>query len=113
MAESHKMPVVEGNGAAEAIFDQGFRYTFGLMSPGRIYLRGMLDLVKARDPAARRVAILFDWFYGHIQFDDRGINLFKPMAVEQNQTDGGIYTIGPSAEAERPMQYPAPSWNER
>jgi hypothetical protein len=76
MAESQKMPVVEGNGAAEAIFDQGFRYTFGLMSPGRI-------------------------------------NLFKPMAVEQNQTDGGIYTVGPSAEAERPMQYPAPSWNER
>jgi branched-chain amino acid transport system substrate-binding protein len=290
VVERHRVPMVEANGAAESIFDQGRRYTFGVLSPGENYLHGILDLVNSRDPTARRVAILaetdsfaievaegaaayavdqgftvvynerypakatdvsaqltavrelrpdillgaghlqdtialvrqakqlgvnarawgfsvgpsvpefrrslqrdadyimgaaqwteklnltgddlfgtpqgfadalrarftgyettvpyhaaqsaaalivyqkaieaagsltqekvrdqlgklsFDSFYGRIQFDERGINLFKPMAVEQNQTDGGIYTIGPSIEAERSMQHPTPRWDAR
>ncbi len=291
IAEKYKVPMVEANGAAESIFSRGFKYTFGILSPGRFYLRGILDLVKAKDPSAKKLAMIsetdvfaievadgtvayakdqgfdvvyyekypaaakdispqltaikglnpdillgaghlqdailtikqakdigvnakawgfsvgpstpdfrkslqkdadyvfggpqwteklklkgddvfgtpqefakqvrakypgkydstvpyqvaessaaliayqkaleaagaldqdkvrdalvklnFDSFFGHIQFDNRGINMFKTMAVEQNQTDGKIYTVGPPAVAEKDMQYPAPPWNAR
>jgi len=291
IVEKYKIPMVEANGAAESIFSRGFKYTFGVLSPGRFYLRGILDLIKAKDPTAKKVAIMaetdpfaievadgtaayakeqgfevvynekyptaakdvspqltaikglnpdvllgaghiqdailtvkqakdigvnakawgfsvgptapdfrtslkkdadfvfggaqwtedlklkgddvfgtpqvfakqvrakfpgkydatvpyqvaesaaaviafqkateasgsldpakvrdalaklnFDSFFGHIQFDDRGINLYKPMAVMQNQTDGNIYTVGPANVASKDFQYPAPLWNGR
>ncbi len=291
IVEKYKMPMVEANGAAESIFNRGFKYTFGILSPGKMYLRGILDLVKAKDPSAKKVAIIaetdpfaievadgtaayakdqgfdvvynekyptaakdvspqltaikglnpdillgaghiqdailtvkqakdigvnakawgfsvgptspefrsslkkdadyvfggaqwtedlklngndifgtpqafakqvrakfpgtydatvpyqvaesaaavityqkaleaagsldptkvrdalsklnFDSFFGHIQFDERGINVFKPMAVMQNQTDGKIYTVGPVGVAQKDFQYPAPPWDKR
>jgi len=291
IVEKYKIPMVEANGAAESIFGRGFKYTFGVLSPGRFYLRGILDLVKAKDPSAKKVAIMaetdpfaievadgaaayakeqgfevvynekypnaakdvspqltaikglnpdvllgaghiqdailtvkqakdigvnakawgfsvgpptpefrsalkkdadyvfggaqwtedlklkgddvfgtpqafakqmrakfpgkydatvpyqvaestaaviafqkaieaagsldpakvrdalaklnFDSFFGHIQFDERGINMYKPMAVMQNQTDGNIYTVGPTTAASKDFQYPAPLWNAR
>jgi branched-chain amino acid transport system substrate-binding protein len=57
MAERKKIPMVEGNGAAEKIFNQGFRYTFAVLSPARRYLEGVLAMAKAQKPAAQSVAI--------------------------------------------------------
>jgi branched-chain amino acid transport system substrate-binding protein len=57
IAERKKVPMVEGNGAAEKIFNQGFHYTFGVLSPARRYLEGILALGKAQKPAAQTVAI--------------------------------------------------------
>ena len=57
IAERKKVPMVEGNGAAEKIFNQGFKYTFGVLSPARRYLEGILALGKAQKPAAQTVAI--------------------------------------------------------
>jgi branched-chain amino acid transport system substrate-binding protein len=57
IAERKKIPMVEGNGAAERIFNQGFKYTFGVLSPARRYLEGILALGKAQKPAAQTVAI--------------------------------------------------------
>jgi hypothetical protein len=34
IAEQNEIPMVEGNGAAESIFTQGRKYTFGVLSPG-------------------------------------------------------------------------------
>jgi hypothetical protein len=47
-------------------------------------------------------------FYGPIKFDQRGLNIYKPMAVEQLQPDGGQYTVYPFDVAERPALYPMP-----
>ncbi|MGB8267697.1 MAG: amino acid ABC transporter substrate-binding protein [Candidatus Velthaea sp.] len=55
MVERKKIPMVEGNGAAEKIFSQGFRYTFGVLSPARRYLEGIVEL--ARQQKAQTVAI--------------------------------------------------------
>jgi len=57
IAERKKIPMVEGNGAAEKIFNQGFRYTFGVLSPARRYLEGILQMARAQKPAAQTVAI--------------------------------------------------------
>jgi branched-chain amino acid transport system substrate-binding protein len=58
VAEKNKMPMIEGNGAAESIFSQGYRYTFGVLAPAQNYLRGVIDLVLTLDPKPTTVAVL-------------------------------------------------------
>ncbi|HZC04698.1 MAG TPA: amino acid ABC transporter substrate-binding protein [Ktedonobacterales bacterium] len=48
-------------------------------------------------------------FYGRIKFDNRGVNVYKPMAVTQLQPDGGDYTVFPLDVAQRPALYPMPA----
>jgi branched-chain amino acid transport system substrate-binding protein len=57
LVERKKIPMVEGNGAAEKIFNQGFRYTFGVLTPARRYFEGLLDIARESKPAAQSVAI--------------------------------------------------------
>lgn len=52
-------------------------------------------------------------FYGRIKFDERGINVYKPMAVEQLQPDGKRYTVFPFDVSEKQALYPMPAWNSR
>lgn len=58
LAEKYKIPMVEANGSAEAIFAKGYKYTFMILSPAKLYLRGIIDAVLAKDPSAKNVAIL-------------------------------------------------------
>jgi branched-chain amino acid transport system substrate-binding protein len=58
VAEKNKVPMIEGNGAAESIFSQGYRYTFGVLSPAQNYLRGVVDLTLTLDPKPVSVAVL-------------------------------------------------------
>ncbi len=44
IAEKNSIPMVEGNGAAQAIFNNGYKYTFGVLSPANEYLQGVVDL---------------------------------------------------------------------
>jgi branched-chain amino acid transport system substrate-binding protein len=71
---------------------------------------GTLEPTKVRDAIAKTS---FDSFYGRVEFDERGINTTKPMAVAQLNTNGNIYTVFPSLQANRGFQYPAPDWNDR
>ena len=50
---------------------------------------------------------------GQVKFDARGINIYKPMGVEQYQPDGSKYTVWPSDVAEKPALYPMPAWDKR
>ena len=52
-------------------------------------------------------------FYGQIKFDSRGINIFKPMAIEQLQPDGKKYTVFPANVAEKEALYPMVPWDKR
>jgi branched-chain amino acid transport system substrate-binding protein len=58
VAEKNKIPMIEGNGAAESIFTQGYKYTFGVLSPAQNYLRGVVDLALTLDPKPATVAVL-------------------------------------------------------
>jgi branched-chain amino acid transport system substrate-binding protein len=57
VAERLKVPMVEGNGAAEKIFNQGFKYTFGVLSPARRYLEGVVDMALHQKQAPKTVAL--------------------------------------------------------
>ncbi len=58
LVERYKIPMVEANGSAESIFSKGYKYTFMILSPARLYLRGIIDAVRAKDPSIKTVAIL-------------------------------------------------------
>jgi branched-chain amino acid transport system substrate-binding protein len=58
IAEKYKIPMVEANGSAESIFNKGYKYSFMVLSPAKLYLRGIIDVVRQKDPNAKTVAIL-------------------------------------------------------
>jgi len=58
IAEKNQIPMVEGNGAAEAIFNQNYQYTFGVLSPAKRYLQGIVDMAAALTPKPTRIAML-------------------------------------------------------
>ena len=53
-AKLHEL--IEANGAAGSIFSQGYKYTFGVLSPASNYLRGVLDFAMAQNPKPKTVA---------------------------------------------------------
>jgi branched-chain amino acid transport system substrate-binding protein len=71
---------------------------------------GTIEPTKVRDALA---AIDMMTFYGRVKFDARGVNVYKPMAVEQYQPDGNKYTVAPADVAEKPALYPMPPWDKR
>ncbi|MDA0822602.1 MAG: amino acid ABC transporter substrate-binding protein [Proteobacteria bacterium] len=58
VAESAQVVMWNHSGSADEIFIQGFRWLVGIISPASNYLRGVVELVKSRDPLARQVAIV-------------------------------------------------------
>ena len=58
IAEKNGVPMVEGNGAAQAIFNQGYKFVFGVLSPANVYLRGVLDLAATLSPKPTTLAML-------------------------------------------------------
>ena len=58
IAEKYKMPMVEANGAARRIFQQGYKYVFGVASPADDYAAAMLKAATSLKPKPESVAIL-------------------------------------------------------
>jgi branched-chain amino acid transport system substrate-binding protein len=58
VTERLKVPMVEGNGSSEKIFNQGFHYIFAVLSPAPRYLEGVLDMALHQKPAPQTVAIV-------------------------------------------------------
>lgn len=57
VVERKKVPMVEGNGAAESIFNQGYKYTFAVLAPARRYLEGIVDMAAHLQPPAKTLAV--------------------------------------------------------
>jgi len=58
IAEKNAIPMVEANGAAQAIFNKGYKYTFGVLSPANKYLTGVLDMAATLSPKPTTIAML-------------------------------------------------------
>ncbi len=58
VAERNGIPMVEGNGAAQAIFSRGYKYTFAVLSPANKYLQGVIDMAATLNPKPVKVAML-------------------------------------------------------
>ncbi|HEU5423139.1 MAG TPA: amino acid ABC transporter substrate-binding protein [Nitrolancea sp.] len=70
---------------------------------------GSVDPKKVRDALA---GLSFTSFYGPIKFDAQGMNVTKPMAVEQWQ-NGQKQTVWPQDVAAAKPMWPTPHWNQR
>jgi len=71
---------------------------------------GSLDRKKVRDALAK---LDYMSFYGKLKFNERGMNVYKPLAVMQNYTDGKLYTVWPKDAATKPPLYPFKPWDQR
>ncbi|MBV9706189.1 MAG: amino acid ABC transporter substrate-binding protein [Chloroflexi bacterium] len=58
IAEQYKIPMVEGNGSANAIFSKGFHYIFGVLSPAHEYAKVMLEAMLALPNPPKTIAII-------------------------------------------------------
>jgi branched-chain amino acid transport system substrate-binding protein len=58
IAEKYKVPMVDANGAAAKIFEQGYKYTFGISSPAADYAAAMLQCAASLSPRPSTVAII-------------------------------------------------------
>ncbi|GAC1543040.1 MAG: amino acid ABC transporter substrate-binding protein [Candidatus Velthaea sp.] len=58
VSERHRVPIVSSGGSAERIFNQGYSYTFGVQSPARKYLTGIIEYAVRRSPRPATVAIV-------------------------------------------------------
>jgi branched-chain amino acid transport system substrate-binding protein len=58
VAEQNQIPMVEANGAAQSIFNQGYKYTFGVLSPANKYLEGVIDMAATLNPKPTTIALL-------------------------------------------------------
>ncbi len=58
IAEKYRVPMVEANGAARKIFQQGYHYVFGPLSPADQYAAAMLQAAATLMPKPQSVAIL-------------------------------------------------------
>jgi branched-chain amino acid transport system substrate-binding protein len=68
-----------------------------------------LDPQKVRDALQNLDVVTF---YGILKFDSRGINVYKPMAVNQIQ-NGELMTVWPLGVQNAKPMYPTPPWNAR
>ena len=58
IAEKNEIPMSEGEGAAASIFNKGYKWVFGTISPASVYLKGVIDMAATLNPKPTRVALL-------------------------------------------------------
>jgi len=58
IAEKNQIPMAEGEGASLSIFNKGYQWTFGTISPANLYLKGVIDMADGLNPKPTKIAIL-------------------------------------------------------
>ena len=58
VAESHNRLIWNQGGASDDIYQEGYRWVVGILTPASQYLTGLLPLVRKADPAATSVGLL-------------------------------------------------------
>ena len=59
VAEEHRRVLWNHGGASDQIHQQGHRWAVGVLTPASGYLLGVIDLMRERDPGARKLALLY------------------------------------------------------
>jgi len=58
VTEKYGVPMIAPNAASEQVYDQGFKYLFGVYSPNKSLTEPIAEIVKTEHPAIKKVAIL-------------------------------------------------------
>lgn len=84
VAERERIPMVDSGGAAENIFNQGYRYTVNVMSPARKYLVGIIEYAVRRSPRPQTIAI---------SAANDAFSLEVQQGAVQSANDHGIHVV--------------------
>jgi branched-chain amino acid transport system substrate-binding protein len=58
ITEKYGVPMIASNAASVQVFDQGFKYLFGMYTPNSSVTQPLVDLVIEKNPSVKRVAVL-------------------------------------------------------
>jgi branched-chain amino acid transport system substrate-binding protein len=58
VSEKYQMPTIAATASSEQVYDQGYKYLFGVYTPNQTLTDPLADLVKKQAPGVQRVAIL-------------------------------------------------------
>jgi branched-chain amino acid transport system substrate-binding protein len=89
VVEKNRQVMVDSNGADTTVFHQGYRSTFGVLSPSSSYLTSMIDWLAGLSPAPKTVAI--------VAADDGFSQTAAAAGVKEAQAKG--MSVVPSADA--------------
>jgi branched-chain amino acid transport system substrate-binding protein len=84
IAEKNQIPMAEGEGASLSIFNKGYQWVFGTISPASVYLKGVIDMANGLNPKPTRVAVLSA---------DDSFSLDVTKAVEQYAPTKGFQVV--------------------
>ncbi|HTI87379.1 MAG TPA: amino acid ABC transporter substrate-binding protein [Alphaproteobacteria bacterium] len=59
VSEKYRIPMVQGGGASDQIFDRKFKYIFGTLAPASNYFGSTVEMMKALKPKPQSVALLY------------------------------------------------------
>jgi branched-chain amino acid transport system substrate-binding protein len=59
VAEKYQIPMVQGGGASEKIFDRGYKYIFGTLPRADLYFRSAIEAAAKMTPRAQTAALLY------------------------------------------------------
>lgn len=57
VAEKHQVPIVEGLGASDSLFEKGYQYLFAVLTPGSYYMKALLERASQLDPKPQTLVI--------------------------------------------------------
>jgi branched-chain amino acid transport system substrate-binding protein len=84
VAEKNQIPMVEGEGASLTIFNKGYKYVFGTITPATEYLKTVTDLAATLNPKPTKIALLAA---------DDAFSLDVAKAVEQYAPTKGFQIV--------------------
>ena len=58
ITEKYGVPMIAAQAASAQVYDQGFKYLFGMYTPNDTVTRPLIDLLIAKNPTIKRVAVL-------------------------------------------------------
>lgn len=97
ITEQNGVIMIEANGAAETIFDRGYKYVFGVLSPASYYSRAAVEAVHAAGAETLVVAFEDEAFSIAIKdgvlkwADELGLEVSLVESYPQGNTDSAIF----------------------
>ncbi len=58
VTEKYGVPMIAAQAASEQVYDQGFKYLFGMYTPNRTVVQPLVDLVMEKNKSVKKVAVL-------------------------------------------------------
>jgi branched-chain amino acid transport system substrate-binding protein len=97
ITEQHGVIMIEANGAAETIFDRGYQYVFGVLSPASFYSKAAVEAIQSKGGSTLVVAYEDEAFSIAIKdgvlkwADELGLEVLLVESYPVGNTDSAVF----------------------